>query len=96
MYLWCGACITFNSMVNSSHFKILHGAFKHGVEASGWNVDEFLKSIHWLLKDTPARREDYAKAVQNQNPVMPLRFCKTHWTENVPVVDRAVEMLPQL
>jgi len=27
---------------------------------------------------------------------MPLRFCKTRWLENVPVVDRAVEMLPQL
>jgi len=27
---------------------------------------------------------------------MPLRFCKTRWTENVPVVERVVEMLPQL
>ena len=71
----------------SCGIHILHGAFKHGVEASGWNVDEFLKNIHWLLNDTPARRENYAKAVQNQNPVMPLRFCKTRWTENVSVVD---------
>ena len=27
---------------------------------------------------------------------MPLRFCKTRWTENVPVVERALDMLPQL
>lgn len=86
------------SMLNtgSCGLHIVHGAFKHGIDASGWNVDEFLKSIHWLLKDTPARRDDYAKAVQSDSPVMPLRFCKTRWTENVPVVERAVEMLPQL
>lgn len=29
-------------------------------------------------------------------PIMPLRFCKTRWTENVQVVERVVEMLPQL
>jgi hypothetical protein len=65
------------SMLNagSCGLHIVHGAFKHGIDASGWNVDEFLKSIHWLLKDTPARREDYAKSVQNENPLMPLRFC---------------------
>ena len=86
------------SMLNtgSCGLHIVHGAFKHGVDASGWNVDEFLKSVHWLLKDTPARREDYAKAVQSESPLMPLRFCKTRWTENVPVVERAIEMLPHL
>lgn len=67
----------------SCGLHIIHGAFMHGVEPSGWNVDEFLKSVHWCLKDTPARRDDYAKAVNNENPLMPLRFCKTHWTENV-------------
>lgn len=88
---------TNKSMLNlgSCGLHILHGAFKYGVEASGWNIDEFLKSVHWLLKDTPARREDYRKSVENE-PVMPLRFCKTRWTENVPVVERAIEMLPQL
>ena len=33
--------------------------------------------------------------MQNE-PVMPLRFCKTRWTENVPVVESVVDMLPQL
>ena len=55
---------------------IVHGAFKQGVEATGWNTDEFLKSIYWLLKDTPARRDDYAKVVGIE-AVMPLCFCKT-------------------
>ena len=50
--------------------------------------------MHWLLKDTPARREDYSKSVTG-DVLMPLRFCKTKWTENMPVVERAIEMLPQ-
>jgi len=45
------------------------------VEASGWNVDEFLRSVHWLLKDTPARREDYRKSVENE-PIMPCDSAK--------------------
>ena len=81
--------------IGSCGLNVLHGAFKHGVDASGWNIDEFLRSVHWLLKDTPARREDYRASVHNE-PVMPLRFCKTRWTENVPVVERAADMLPQL
>lgn len=79
----------------SCGLHIVHGAFKHGVEATGWNTDEFLNSVYWLLKDTPARREDYAGVVGGE-ALMPLRFCRTRWTENVPVVERAAEMLPQL
>lgn len=77
--------------IGSCGLHIVHGAFKHGVDASGWTVDEFLKSIYWLLKDTPARREDFAKAVKMESPITPLRFCKTRWTENVPVVEREMQ-----
>ena len=89
---------TNSSMLNigSCGLHIVHDAFKHGVDASGWTVDEFLKSVYWLLKDTPARRADYARAVNDDNYTIPLRFCKTRWTENVPVVQRIVKMLPQL
>jgi len=38
---------------------------------SGWDVDEFLSSLHWLFKDTPARRDDYCKAVGKLQPVIP-------------------------
>ena len=74
---------------------IVHSSFKHSVDASGWNIDEFLRSAHRLLKDDPDRREDYRKSVVN-DPIMPLRFCKTRWTENGPVVECAIDMLPQL
>jgi len=81
--------------IGSCGLHIVHGSFKKGVEATGWSIDEFLKSILWLLKDTPARREDYVGIVGDV-ALMPLHFCKTRWTENVPVVERTMEMLPQL
>src|SRR6267154_4379129 len=36
------------SMLNtgSCGLYIVHGAFKHGVEACGWNIDDFLRSVH--------------------------------------------------
>ena len=49
-----------------------------------------MKSLHWLFKDTPARREDYEKVVNNSHPQYPLKFCKTRWIENGPVVERAM------
>jgi len=76
--------------IGSCGLHIVHGAFKHGVAASGWSVDEFLMSLHWIFKDTPTRREDYEKVVKNSNPPYPLKFCKTRWIENGPVVERAI------
>ena len=80
----------------SCGLHVLHGAFKKGADATGWRVDQFLSSAHWLLKDTPARREDYAKAVEETTPVMPLKYCKTRWVENVAVSERIVKILPDL
>jgi len=54
--------------IGSCGLHIVHGGFKHGVIASGWSVDEFLKNLHLLFKDTPARREDYEKVVNNSHP----------------------------
>ena len=76
--------------IGSCGLHIVHGAFKHGVAASSWSVDEFLTSLYWLFHDTPARREDYEKVVKNSDPPYPLKFCKTRWIENGPVVERAM------
>ena len=39
-------------MLNTSscRLRIVHSDFKHGVDASGWNIDKFLRSVPWLLK----------------------------------------------
>ena len=47
-----------------------------------------------MLKDTPTRRRFFRSVTGDV--LMPLRFCKTGWTENVPIMERAIEMLVQL
>ena len=79
----------------SCGLHILHSAFKFGVKASGRNIDEFLRNMHWLLEDTPDSREYYRISVETK-PLMPLQFCKTRSTENIPVIGLTVDMLPQL
>ena len=37
----------------------IHGAFKDGFQKSSWKIDKLLKSIFWLLNDSPARRDVY-------------------------------------
>ena len=39
----------------------VHGVFRDGAAASGWDIYAFLSSVYYLFKDTPARREDYTK-----------------------------------
>ena len=50
--------------------------------------------MHWLLKDTPARRRFFRSVTGDV--LMSLRFCKTRLTEHFPLVELAIEMLPQL
>ena len=82
--------------IGSCGLHVVHGAFKDGAAASTWNVDEFMKSLHWLFKDTPVRREDYCRAVKNDNPPFPFKFCPTRWIKNVPFVERAIAIHPQV
>lgn len=65
------------------------------MEATGWKVDGVLRAIHQLLNDTPARREHYEKIVGTDAP-KPLKYCQTRWVENVPVLERALEVLPHM
>ena len=74
--------------LGSCGLHIVHGAFKKGVDALGWNADSFISSAYWLFKDSPARSEDYCKAIGVENPLMPEKFCKTRWVENVTVTER--------
>ena len=49
----------------SSNLHIVHGAFKSGAEASGWNLKKLLKSCFQLLKDRPARRGDFINVTES-------------------------------
>lgn len=76
--------------IGSCGLHILHGAFKDGAVASGWQLDRLFSSLHWLFQDSPARREDYTKVTGNS--LFALKFCKHRWLENVLVAERTQSM----
>lgn len=73
---------------------IVHGAFEDSCDEAGWTLQKTLSSLYWLLKDSPARREDYTKVTGNS--VFPLKFCQNQWLENVSVAERTLEVWPHI
>ena len=80
--------------IGSCGLHVVHGAFKHGSETTGWELERFFSAIFQLFKDTPARRDDYTQVTGSS--LFALKFCKHRWVENVPVAERALEILPHL
>ena len=80
--------------IGSCGLHIVHGAFRDGVAASGWNIEKLQSGLYWLFKDTPARRDDYMMVTGSIT--FPLKFCHHRWLENLPVAQRALEMRPSL
>ena len=78
--------------IGSCGLHTVHNAFKAGVQ--DLKVDRVLKSVHTLLYDTPARREEFVKYAYSDNDDVkfPLPFCSHRWLENVSVCDRAMHM----
>lgn len=77
--------------IGSCNLHVVHGAFRDGSRASGWELDHFLNSLYWLFKDTPARREDFTKVTGCTS--FPFKVCSHRWIENVPVCERALSLL---
>ena len=77
--------------VQSCSLHKIHNAFKQVAEESGWQIPQFLKALHMLFHETPARREDYE--TMTFSDVFPLKYCAHKWVD-VPVVERAINMLP--
>lgn len=79
-------------VVGSCGLHTLHNAFKTGF--SMWQMEKLLRSMHTLFNNVPARREDYVTVTKSS--VFPLAFCGHRWLENLPVVQRALEVWPSL
>ncbi|GBN67048.1 hypothetical protein AVEN_121716-1 [Araneus ventricosus] len=76
--------------IGSCGLHILHNSFKYGESSTGWNISEILTSLCWLFKDSPARREDFLMLSTLKK--FHLKFCKVKWLENVPAVERAIQI----
>ena len=47
--------------IGSCAKHIVHGALQNGFCKTDWNIDKVLKSMYFLLNDTPARRSIYSE-----------------------------------
>ena len=45
--------------VGSCGLHTLHNAFGAGHAASGWRLGDWMRALHQLYKDSPARRQDF-------------------------------------
>ena len=86
--------------MGSCGLHVIHGAYKAGQEAVGWQIQQFLKCCYSLFKTSPARRADYLYANEveegGSSQMFPLKFCGHRWFENGQVLDRIVQILPSL
>ena len=80
--------------LGSCGLHVVSGAFQHGVTKSNMEVDKLLHAIFKILDKSPARRGEYLQCSVSKK--FGMRFCKTRWVENVPVVERAIEMWEDL
>ena len=78
--------------IGSCGLHIVHGAFKNG--ACILDTDQILSSLHWLFKDSPARRQDFTAVTGVSD--FPMKFCKHRWVENLPVATRALQIWPSV
>lgn len=82
--------------LGSCGLHIVNGAFQKGLSSTGLKVDGFLRAIYQLLHECPARQKEYFKVTNAQDGLLPLSFCPTRWVENAPVLERALQILPNL
>ena len=49
----------------------VHGSFQTGISNTGWDIGRILKAMYYILHDSPARREIYAR--EGETTINPLR-----------------------
>lgn len=80
--------------LGSCSLHVIHGAFKTGAQATGWNIDSLLRALYNLYHDAPARSEDFFSITGSTQ--LPLQFCSTRWLEDSPVAERAIMIWPSI
>ncbi len=73
-------------------------AFRAGLEALVWDIDDFATDIFCWFKQSAARREDYkfVQAFEEIDDKIFLRHVETRWLSLLPVCQRLVEQMPAL
>lgn len=77
--------------IGSCGLHIIHGSFQTGHKSAGWSINETLRGIYNLFKDSPKRRIDFITLTKcNQ---FPKKFCTTRWVESADAANRALEII---
>ncbi|XP_063740389.1 uncharacterized protein LOC134883765 [Eleginops maclovinus] len=79
-------------VVGSCGLHTLHNAVKCGF--TEWHMEKFLRALHTIFHNVPARREDFCNLTKSKTFALP--FCGHRWIENLPVVQRAIEIWPDM
>ncbi|KAL1476946.1 hypothetical protein MTO96_036125 [Rhipicephalus appendiculatus] len=72
----------------------VHNAYRAGVVASKWGLENLLSSLNAMFHDAPARREDFTTVTSQET--FPLNFAPHRWVENVAVIERAIALWDDL
>ena len=79
--------------IGSCGLHIMHNAFKAGCIESAWGIVDFLTALYYLLKNSPARRDDFLKESKG---ALPQKFIQHRWLDNVPASEAAINLLPSI
>lgn len=80
--------------LGSCGLHVVHGAFQSGHKAAGWTVNDFLRGIYWLFKDSPARRAAFIKLTGQYE--FPIKFCAIRWVESVSAAYKALSIFDEI
>ncbi|XP_075744803.1 uncharacterized protein LOC142803566 [Rhipicephalus microplus] len=70
--------------------RTIHNAYRAGVVASKWGLENLLSSLSAIFHDAPARREDFSTVTSQIT--FTLNFASHRWVENVPIIERAITL----
>jgi hypothetical protein len=77
----------------SCAIHVMHHAFRKGINALGWSLDEFAVDIFYWFKHSPVRKEEFAKLQQQLKTEEHhfMRYVEVRWLTFTPVLQRLLE-----
>ena len=86
----------YSKLINIGSFglHVVHGAFKIGTLATGWEINKILHAMWEIFNESPVRRDIYLR--ERLCEIFPLHFCKTRWVEDEAVAERAIQLWPNI
>ena len=82
--------------LGSCGLHAIHNPYKHGENATGWNLKKLLSSMFKIFHESPSRHADYEMLPEAQNSDYLLPFCGHRSVENWNIAKRARNVWPKI